>query len=81
MAEVRVLFPDRISPDTVQCCTTLQREARRGRLTGLAFIGFVEGHGFIANAAGDALQDPALSIFLLRTLDAKLAAQIKGETL
>lgn len=81
MADIRVLFPDRISTDTVQCCTTLQREARRGRLTGLAFIGYVEQHGFVANAAGDAYRDPALSLFLLRTLDAKLAAFLKNGNL
>lgn len=78
MADVRVLYPDRVSGDTVRCVATLLREARRGNLTGLAFVAFVEQKGFIANACGDAMREPTETLFYLRDLDAKLASYAKG---
>lgn len=72
------LIPDTVSNDTVKCLETLLREARKGRLVGLAFCGIVKGTGYIANSAGEAYRDPTFSIGMCMTLIKKLSLRVDG---
>lgn len=81
MKNVYTLWPDELPNETVKCLTQLTAEARRGRVTGIAFVAYVEGYGYIANAAGDAYENPTMTRGMLRALDDKLAPRISGGTL
>jgi hypothetical protein len=72
------LIPDTVSNDTVKCLETLLREARKGKLTGIAFAGIIKGHGYIANSAGEAYRDPTFSIGMCNVLIKKLLRRVDG---
>lgn len=78
MNNIYTLRPDELPTETVKCLSTLAAQARRGTVRGLAFIAYIEGYGFIANAAGEALDNPHLTRGMLKALDDKLAAHIEG---
>lgn len=78
MSNVYYLRPDNLSPDVVKCLAEMHAQAKRGRLSGIAFIAYVEDYGFIANAAGKAFEDPTLTRGMLNALDDKLALRIQG---
>lgn len=78
MSNVYFLRPDDLPTDTVKCLTRLAAEARRGRVTGIAFVAYIEGYGFIANSAGEAYDNPSLTRGFLNALDDKLALRIDG---
>lgn len=58
--------------ELVHCLELLLKNARSGRLVGIAFIGLTEGNGFIADACGDARKHPEETRVLVPKLDAKL---------
>ncbi len=78
MTSVYTLRPDDLSPDTVKCLAQLHTQAKRGVVIGFAFVAYVEGYGFIANAAGHALADPTNTRGMLNALDDKLATKVTG---
>lgn len=75
---IYVLRPDELPTDTVKCLAALTAQARRGVIRGVAFVAYIDGHGFIANAAGDAYDHPTLTRGMLNALDDKLALRIDG---
>lgn len=81
MSNVYTLWPDRLSNDVTKCLGQLHAQARRGRVTGIAFVAYVDGYGFIANAAGDAMRDPTNTRGMLLALDGKLAVHVTGQHL
>lgn len=81
MSNVYTLRPDDLSHDTVKCLSQLLTQARRGVVKGVGFVAYVDGYGFIANAAGQALADPNNTRGMLRALDDKLAPYVTGQTL
>jgi hypothetical protein len=72
MSNVRYLIDDSISTDTVKALTTLLEQARKGTITGIAFVAYLKGRPYIANFAGYAYRNPALTRGILRDLDYKL---------
>lgn len=70
------LIADNLSNDVTECCKQLLKEARAGRLTGLAFIGVVDNAGYVADTAGEAHRSPTWTRGALRALDDKLARRI-----
>lgn len=81
MNNVYTLRPDDLPTETVKCLAQLAAQARRGNVTGVAFVAYIAGHGFIANAAGDAHDNPTLTRGMLNALDDKLALRIEGGSL
>ena len=81
MTNVYTLRPDTISNETVRCLAQLHSEARKGRVLGVGFVAYIEGHGFIANAAGDAYHDPNNTIGMLFALAKKLSLRVDGGNL
>ncbi len=76
------LRPDNIPNDsTVKCLTELLKQARRGAITGIAFVAYIEGNAYIANSAGAAYQDPNLTRGMLLALSDKLGVRINGGNL
>lgn len=79
---VLTLVPDSLpTDDTTKLLRQLLKESIRGRLRGIAFVGYVDEGTYIANACGEAYEDPALTLFMLRDLDAKLELKLKGLTI
>lgn len=78
---VYTLWPDQLSTEVVKCTAQLAAHARRGRVTGIAFVAYVDGYGYIANAAGTAIADPTNTRGMLSALDDKLALRVSGQTL
>lgn len=81
MSNVYTLRPDNLSPDTVRCLAQLHTQAKRGVVSGIAFVAYIEGRGFIANAAGDALEDANNTRGMLCALDDKLAVRVTGQAI
>lgn len=82
MSNVYYLKPDNLpTNDVLKCLSVLTAQARRRRVTGIAFVAYVDGHGFIANAAGDAYDDPNNTLGMLRALERKLDLKVNGDTL
>ena len=52
--------------------------AKKGKITGLGFVAYIEGHDFIANSCGDAYMDPNNTTGMLYALARKLAVRIDG---
>lgn len=75
---IYTLHPDDLPTDTVKCLATLTAHARRGRVKGVAFIAYIDGYGFIANAAGEAYENPTLTLGMLNALRAKLERRFDG---
>ena len=67
------LFDDTLSKETKRCVRKLNQQSEAGHVKGVAFIAYVQNHGFIANAAGAALEDIEETRRMLRVLDRKLA--------
>jgi hypothetical protein len=57
----------------VPCIERLLEAAHAGTLTGLAFVAFVDGHGYIADTCGEASTELAETRRILKQLDVKLA--------
>ena len=74
MSNVYRLRPDNLPTEIVACLEELCAQAKRGNVSGIAFVAFVEGYGFVANAAGTAFSDPTYTRGMLCALDDKLAA-------
>lgn len=75
---VYTLRPDNLPTETVQCLAELLTHAKRRRVNGIAFIAYVEGYGFIANAAGEAYDNVTLTRGMLLALIEKLAKRVDG---
>ena len=71
---VHKLFDDNLSHDTTLCLRKLWMQAEKGNVYGVAFVAYVQNHGFIANAAGEAMRDIEETRRMLRVLDRKLVA-------
>lgn len=78
---VYVLWPDSLPTDVMKCTAQLAAYARKGRITGIAFVAYVDGAGFIANAAGDALTDAVTTRGMVASLSDKLAGRVTGNVL
>lgn len=65
-------FDTRIVADTRACMRKLTRHAEDGTFTGIAFIGYIEGRGWIADVCGYARHSPLDAKDMLPALDAKL---------
>jgi hypothetical protein len=65
----------RIPRETIHCVKRILRQAELGKITGLAFVGFVPG-GFIADACGDAHHHPDKAREMLVYLDARLRRKL-----
>lgn len=78
MTNVYTLRPDDLPSETVKCLGHLHSGAKRGRVTGIAFVAYIEGYGFIANSAGDAYENPTLTLGMLNALRAKLELRLDG---
>lgn len=76
MSKVYRLRPDNLSTQIVACLAELHMQARRGKVSGIAFVAYIEGHEYIANAAGAAFDDPTSTRGMLCALDDKLAAHV-----
>jgi hypothetical protein len=72
------LRPDELPTETVKCLAELLAQARRKRVKGIAFIAYVDDHGFIANSAGAAHDDPTNTIGMLFSLAVKMHARVDG---
>lgn len=81
MTNVYHLRPDELPTETVKCLAELLTHARRKRVKGIAFVAYIEDHGFIANAAGAAYEDPTNSIGMLFSLAMKLHLRVDGGNL
>jgi hypothetical protein len=81
VSNVYYLRPDNLSNEVVKCLAQLHAQAKRGVVSGIAFVAYVEGYGFIANAAGKAYDDPTNTRGMLNALDDKLAVRIDGGAL
>lgn len=66
----------RLPRATIRCCQKLLAEAEAGRLTGIAFVALLP-HGFIADACGEAHNDPEAARQMVAVLDAKLAKRAR----
>jgi hypothetical protein len=77
MPTVRHL-PGRIPRATIRCCETLLQQALLGRMTGLAFVAILP-EGFVADACGEAHNDPATTRQMVAILDAKLAKRARAK--
>lgn len=82
MSNIYQLRPDDLPTDDVtRCLSVLAAQARRKVVTGIAFVAYVKDYGFIANATGDAYNDPNNTLGMLRALERKLDLKVSGETL
>jgi hypothetical protein len=81
VSNVYLLRPDDLPTDTAKCLATLAAQARRGAVKGIAFVAYIDGYGFIANAAGEAYDNPSLTRGMLSALDDKLALRVGGGNL
>lgn len=67
----------RIPRATIRCLTTLLKQAQEEKITGVAFIALLP-HGFIADACGEAHNDPEMvRKNMLPVLDAVLAKKVR----
>lgn len=78
MSNIYHLRPDSLPTDVQECLAILHAQARRGVVSGIAFVAYVEGYGYIANAAGKAYDDPTYTRGMLGALDDKLALRMDG---
>lgn len=66
------LFDHRISGDMQKCVRKLLEHADGGAFTGMAFVGYIEGRGWIADVCGLARLAPLDAKEMLPALSAKL---------
>ena len=74
MTNIYRLRPDNLPTEIIACLNALCVQAKLGKVSGIAFVAFVEDYGFVANAAGRAFEDPTHTRGMLLALDDKLAA-------
>lgn len=74
-----LIVSDNLSNDVTECLTQLLREARAGRLTGLAYVGVMDRSGYVADTAGEAERNPTWTRGALRALDDKLGRRISAQ--
>lgn len=73
-----VLVEDTVSNETIECLETLLKYARSGEVIGVAFAAMLKRRGYIVNTAGEAHRSPTYSRGMLKALDDKLAARVRG---
>lgn len=73
-----VLIEDTISNDTVEALEQLLEHARAGEVIGIAFAAMLKRRGYIVNSAGEAFRNPTFSRGMVRALDERLGARIRG---
>lgn len=78
MNNIYSLHPDDLPSETVKCLGILHGRAKRGKVTGIAFVAYIDGYGFIANSAGDAYENAALTLGMLNALRRKLELRLDG---
>jgi hypothetical protein len=66
------LFDNRSAADMQACIRKLMRHADDGAFTAIAFVGYIDGRGWIADVCGHARQHPIEAIAVLPHLEAKL---------
>lgn len=67
--------PQQVQPDrdTIDCLRMLLREARVGKVTGLAFCAMLPDRGYMVDTTGEVALNPTFSRGMVRALDDKLA--------
>lgn len=68
--------PDKDS-ETVETLTLLLKEARAGRVIGLAYVALHRHHEYSANLVGSALESPLLARGICRALEDAVATKTK----
>lgn len=64
-------------PDMLACMRRLLHQAERDLFTGIAFVGYVEGKGWMSDSCGVARERPIEAREQLPALDAKLSRLAK----
>lgn len=73
--QIRKTFPHSPEP----CIERLLDAAQRGQLLGVAFVGILDGERFIADTCGEASEDLAATLQMLRVLEAKIARRLLAQ--
>ncbi len=81
MKEPFFLIPDVVSHDTIGCLEALLREARAGRLIGVAYCAMLRKRAYIVNSAGEAHRNPTFTRGMLQALDDQLSQRVDGVNL
>ena len=76
MSNVRTLIRKKLPSDTVSCIEKLLQHAQAGALTGLAFVAYMDGSGYIADTCGEATEKPHHTLDMIDKLRSKLRKQI-----
>jgi hypothetical protein len=74
---VHSLFDHRVAADMQACVRRLMKHADDGAFTAIAFVGYIEGRGWIADVCGHARHAPLDAKEMLPALEAKLARLAK----
>ncbi len=76
------LVPDHLSHDTVEALEELLKEARAGKIIGMAFCVMLKDRNYWVNASGEGLRNPGFSLQMTRMLEERLVMLVKsGESL
>jgi hypothetical protein len=71
-SNVYSLFDNRSADDMQACVRKLMRHADDGAFTAIAFVGYIDGRGWIADVCGHARHHPIEALAVLPALEAKL---------
>jgi hypothetical protein len=66
------LFDNRSAADMQACVRKLMRHADEGTFTAIAFVGYIDGRGWIADVCGHARNHPVEARAVLPALEEKL---------
>jgi hypothetical protein len=72
------LVPDEISNDTVEALEALYKDAQKGSLIGLAFVGIYRSREYICNTAGFAYEQNTTAMGMVRMLALQLEERERG---
>ena len=66
------LIGEQLSQDTIECLEHLLREAREGKIIGIAFAALLKRHNYIAHTCGEVHRNRVFARGILRELDDEL---------
>lgn len=72
------LANDIISHDSIECLESLLKDAKEGKLIGIAFAAMYKRRQYITNTAGEAHRNPTFTRGMLATLNDQLAYKVAG---
>lgn len=70
------LVSDKVSADTVRALETLLRDAREGKIIGVAFAAMLKSRRYIVNTAGEARRNPTFTRGMLAALNDLLGSRV-----